>query len=87
MQDAKGVKDDMISDCVILERDLMLSIDISSGANREAGKGKIRQNRLLPGRGNDRPTGRDARMPIITFSAIVPCDMELQRKRDQRDAG
>lgn len=78
MQDyASYVKDDMISELCDLSRDLMLSINILPVPTDEAVR-EI-QNRLLGVEPN--VTNWQRRQNANNnFSAIVPYDMELQRK-------
>lgn len=78
MQDyASYVKDDMISELCDLSRDLMLSIDILPVPTDEAVR-EI-QNRLLGVETNVTNWQRHQNANN-NFSAIVPYDMELQRK-------
>ena len=78
MQDyASYVKDDMISELCDLSRDLMLSIDILPVPTDEAVR-EI-QNRLL-GVETNVTNWQRRQNANNNFSAIVPYDMELQRK-------
>ncbi len=78
MQDyASYVKDAMISELCDLSRDLMLSIDILPVPTDEAVK-EI-QNRLL-GVETNVTTWQRRQNANNNFSAVVPYDMELQRK-------
>ncbi len=78
MQDyASYVKDDMISELCSLSRDLMLSIDILPVPTDEAVR-EI-QNRLL-GVETNVTNWQRRQNANNNFSAIVPYDMELQRK-------
>ena len=75
--DASYVKDDMISELCDLSRDLMLSIDILPVPTDEAVR-EI-QNRLL-GVETNVTNWQRRQNANNNFSAIVPYDMELQRK-------
>lgn len=78
MQDyASYVKDDMISELCSLSRDLMLSIDILPVPTDEAVR-EI-QNRLL-GVETNVANWQRRQNANNNFSAVVPYDMELQRK-------
>ena len=78
MQDyASYVKDDMISELCGLSRDLMLSIDILPVPTDEAVR-EI-QNRLL-GVETNVASWQRRQNANNNFSAVVPYDMELQRK-------
>lgn len=78
MQDyASYVKDDMISELCDLSRDLMLSIDILPVPTDEAVR-EI-QNRLL-GVETNVTNWQRRQNANNNFSAVVPYDMELQRK-------
>ncbi|MEF9939134.1 MAG: DUF87 domain-containing protein [Clostridium sp.] len=74
---ANYVKDDMISDLCSLSRDLMLSIDILPVPTDEAVR-EI-QNRLL-GVETNVTNWQRRQNANNNFSAVVPYDMELQRK-------
>lgn len=74
---ANYVKDDMISDLCSLSRDLMLSIDILPVPTDEAVR-EI-QNRLL-GVETNVTNWQRRQNANKNFSAVVPYDMELQRK-------
>ena len=74
---ASYVKDDMVSELCDLSRDLMLSIDILPVSTDEAVREV--QNKLLGVETN--VTDWQRRQNVNNnFSAVVPCDMELQRK-------
>ena len=78
MQDyASYIKDDMVSELCDLSRDLMLSIDILPVPTDEAVK-EI-QNRLL-GVETNVTNWQRRQNANNNFSAVVPYDMELQRK-------
>ena len=78
MQDyASYVKDDMVSELCDLSRDLMLSIDILPVPTDEAVR-EI-QNRLL-GVETNVTNWQRRQNANNNFSAVVPYDMELQRK-------
>ena len=81
---ASYVKDEMISELCSLGRNLMLSMDIIPVPTDEAVR-EI-QNRLL-GVETNVTNWQRRQNANNNFSAVVPYDMELQRKRDQGNAG